>query len=59
MAEPPADPCVRKVARGYRLNHRLLAVVAPAGSGKTPASEEVHRRTGAPLCRANYEEARR
>jgi hypothetical protein len=59
MAEPPADPSVRKVARGYRPDHRLLAVVAPAGSGKTPAPEEVRRGTGAPLCRANYEEARR
>ncbi len=59
MAEPPADPCVRKVARGYRLDHRPLAVVAPAGSGKTTAPEEVHRGTGPPLYRANYEEARR
>jgi hypothetical protein len=59
MAGPSADPCVRKVARGYRLDHRLLAVVTPAGSRKTAAPEEVHRGTGAPLCRANYEEARR
>jgi hypothetical protein len=57
MAEPPADPCVRKIARGYRLDHRLQAVGAPAESTKTAAREEVHRGPGVPLCRANYEEA--
>ena len=59
MTEPPADPCVRKVPRGYRLDHRLLAAGAPAGLGKTPARQEVYGEPGIPLCRANDEEARR
>ncbi len=59
MAEPPADSGVRKVDRGYRLDHRLLAVGTSAGLGKPTARDELPSGPGVLLSRANDEEARR
>ena len=59
MAEPLADQVTRKIDQVAELYHRLLMVVAPAGTGKTSALHDVHERTGAPLINVNLEISRR
>jgi len=59
MAEPLADQVMRKIKQADELYHRLMLVVAPAGSGKTTALKEVQERIGAPLINVNLELSRR
>jgi predicted ATPase len=55
MAEPLADGIIRAIDQASELYHRLVMLVAPSGSGKTAALQEVHRRTAAPLVNINLE----
>lgn len=55
MAEPFADIINRKIAEAALLYHRLVLVVAPVGTGKTAALQQVHERTAAPLINVNLE----
>jgi type II secretory pathway predicted ATPase ExeA len=59
MAEPLVDQVLRKIGQAAENYHRLLAVVAPEGAGKTVALQEVHVRTGAALLNINLELSRR
>ena len=58
MAEPLAEQIRRKVEQAAELYHRLVLVVAPAGSGKTTALQDMRNRTGAPLVNVNLELSR-
>jgi len=55
MAEPLADQVLRKIDEVCSLYHRLILMVAPAGSGKTLALREVSAGTSAPLVNVNLE----
>lgn len=55
MAEPLADQIMRKVRQAAELYHRLMLVVASAGTGKTTALQAVRDLTGAPLININLE----
>jgi len=59
MPVPLADPVVQCIHQAGELYHRLVMVVAPAGSGKTAALQDVHERTAAPLVNVNLELSRR
>ncbi|HOI18151.1 MAG TPA: BREX-3 system P-loop-containing protein BrxF [Geobacteraceae bacterium] len=59
MAEPLADRVIRGIGQAAELYHRLVMLVAPAGSGKTAALQDVHERTAAPLVNVNLELSRR
>ena len=59
MAEPLADRVIRRIGQAAELYHRLVMLVAPAGSGKTAALQDVHERTMAPLVNVNLELSRR
>lgn len=59
MAEPLADSVIKKVGQAAELYYRLIILVAPAGSGKTSALQDVHTRTNAPLINVNLELSRR
>ena len=59
MPEPLADRVIRKIDLATELYYRLVILVAPAGSGKTAALQEVHECTGAPLVNVNLELSRR
>ena len=59
MAEPLADRVIREIGHAAELYHRLVMLVAPAGSGKTAALQDVHDRTAAPLINVNLELSRR
>lgn len=59
MAEPLADQVIRGVGQAAELYHRLVILVAPSGSGKTAALQDVHARTAAPLVNVNLELSRR
>jgi ABC-type hemin transport system ATPase subunit len=59
MVEPLADQILRKVKQTTELYHRLILVVAPAGSGKTAALKHVQDSTGAQLINVNLELSRR
>lgn len=59
MAEPLADRLMRKIGQVAGLYYRLVMLVAPAGSGKTAALQDVHARTMAPLINVNLELSRR
>ena len=59
MAEPIADRVIKRIGQAYELYHRLVMLVAPAGSGKTAALQDVHARTAAPLVNVNLELSRR
>lgn len=54
-----ADQIVEKIEQANELYYRLVMLVAPAGSGKTSALQEVHERTAAPLINVNLELSRR
>ena len=49
MAEPLADQIMCKAKQAAELYHRLILLIAPAGTGKTATLQEVQGRTGAPL----------
>ena len=53
MSESLCDQIIRQLSSASELYHRLLVVVAPAGSGKTVALQDVHAQTGAPLLNIN------
>ena len=55
MAEPLADQILHKIGQAAELYHRLMLVVAPAGSGKTSALQAVRDFAGAPLVNVNLE----
>jgi len=59
MAEPLADCVIRKIGQVAELYHRLVMLVAPAGTGKTAALRDVHQRTAVPLINVNLELSRR
>lgn len=59
MAEPLADRVIKRIGQAAELYHRLVVLVAPAGSGKTAALQDVHERTAAPLVNVNLELSRR
>jgi hypothetical protein len=59
MAEPLAERVIRSIDQAAELYHRLIMLVAPAGTGKTAALQEVHKRTDAPLVNVNLELSRR
>ena len=59
MAEPLADRVIRRIGQAAELYHRLVMLVAPAGTGKTSALQDVHERTKAPLVNVNLELSRR
>ena len=59
MAEPLADQVIRGIGQAVELYHRLVILVAPSGSGKTAALQDVHARTAAPLVNVNLELPRR
>jgi len=59
MPEPLADQILRKLDHLADLYHRLLLVLAPAGTGKTGALQDVSKRLGAPLINVNLELSRR
>lgn len=50
---------MQKIGQAAGLYYRLLAVVAPAGAGKTVSLREVQTRTGAPLLNVNLDLSRR
>lgn len=59
MTEPITDRIIKKIGLASELYHRLVMLVAPAGSGKTAALQDVHARTAAPLLNVNFELSRR
>ena len=59
MADSLADQIMRKVGPAASLYNRLVLVVAPAGTGKTTALQDVRNRTGAPLVNVNLALSRR
>ncbi len=59
MAEPLADQVIRKIEQADELYHRLVLVVAPAGSGKTTALQDLRQRLGASLINVNLDLSRR
>jgi SAM-dependent methyltransferase len=59
MAEPLADKVMGLIDQAAQLYHRLVMLVAPAGSGKTAALQDIHERTAAPLVNVNLELSRR
>ena len=58
MVEPLADWVIERIGQAAELYHRLVMLVAPAGSGKTVALQEVHKRTAAALVNVNLELSR-
>ena len=58
MAEPFADRVIRRIDQATELYNRLVMLVAPAGSGKTAALQDVHERMAAPLINVNLELSR-
>ena len=59
MPELLADQIVRLADQAASLYHRLVLVVGPAGSGKTPALHDAAGRTGGRLINVNLELAGR
>lgn len=59
MAEPLADRVIRMISQAAELYYRLVIVVAPSGSGKTVALQEVSNRTSAPLINVNLDLSKR
>ncbi len=59
MAEPLSEQVIRKIGEAAPLYYRLILVVAPAGTGKTAALQEVREQIGAPLANVNLELSRR
>ena len=59
MAKSLADSVIDKIGQAADLYHRLVVLVAPAGTGKTAALQDVHTRTAAPLFNVNLELSRR
>ena len=59
MPQPLPDQIIRRAEEVGGLYHRLVLLVAPAGSGKTPALREVGKRLDLPVINVNLELSRR
>ena len=59
MAEPLSEKVLAQIDRAEELYHRLVLIVAPSGSGKTAALQDVAARTGAQLLNLTLELSRR
>jgi len=59
IMESLVEKTVQSIGQAAELYHRLVILVAPAGSGKTAALRDVHARTAAPLINVNLELSRR
>jgi len=59
MTEPVVDRLIQSIGQAAPLYHRLVMLVAPAGSGKTAALQEVRERTSAPIVNVNLDLSRR
>jgi hypothetical protein len=59
MAEPLSEKVLAKIEKAAELYHRLVLLVAPSGSGKTAALQDLAKKTGAPLLNLNLEVSRR
>ena len=59
MPRSIAEEAAEQLTRVDGLYHRLLLIVAPSGSGKTAALQQLARETGAPLLNLNLELSRR
>ncbi|MFH1139262.1 MAG: BREX-3 system P-loop-containing protein BrxF [Pseudomonadota bacterium] len=57
--ESLVDRILKGIGHAAELYHRLVMLVAPAGSGKTAALQYVQARTSAPLVNVNLELSRR
>jgi len=59
MAESLVDQVLGKIDQAAELYHRLILIVAPAGSGKTSTLQDLHARLDLPLINVNWELSRR
>lgn len=59
MAEALSERVLARIEKVAELYHRLLLIVAPSGSGKTAALQDLARQTRAPLLNLNLEVSRR
>ena len=59
MAEPLSEQVILKIGEAAPLYYRLILVVAPAGTGKTAALQDVREQTGASLINVNLDLSRR
>jgi len=57
MAESLVDQVLGKIDQAAELYHRLILIVAPAGSGKTSALQDLQERLGLPLVNGNLEQS--
>jgi hypothetical protein len=55
MSESLVDQVLGKIYQAADLYHRLIMIVAPAGSGKTFALQDLHGRPGLPRINVNLE----
>jgi hypothetical protein len=58
MGTPLSEKALARLDSVAELYHRLVLVVAPSGSGKTAAMQDITGRTGAPLLNLNLELSR-
>ena len=59
MAAPLADQVMQRIDQAAALYNRLVLLVAPAGSGKTAALQDIQKRTAAPLINVSLALSRR
>lgn len=59
MSESLVDQILGKIDQAAELYHRLMLLVAPAGSGKTYVLQDLHERLDLPLVNVNLELSRR
>ncbi|MEW5865535.1 MAG: BREX-3 system P-loop-containing protein BrxF [Bacillota bacterium] len=59
MTETLCEQIIARIGETIGLYHRLVLIVAPSGSGKTRALQEVARRRNCPLINVNLELGRR
>ncbi len=59
MPESLSEKVIAQIGKAAELYHRLVLIVAPSGSGKTTALQDVATRARAPLLNLNLELSRR
>lgn len=59
MVDRLTEQLLERIEGAVELYHRLLLLVAPSGTGKTPVLAAVSQRTGAPVTNVNLEVSRR